>query len=310
MSNSYASVTLRHIEVFRAIMLSGGITSAAALLNVTQPGVSRLAKHLELRLGVRLFERVRGRLLPTAEARLLFERVQRVYDGVASIQLFAKSLRDGVHSSLRIVCSPSIALDIVPRAMRAQLNRLPNLQYQLEVSPLNELINSLINNDSDVGVCVAEVAHPALARQKISDVQMTCVVPIEHELCSARSVSIRDLGRFPFVSFDAQTYQGTLLASAFHRSGVPLSPIAKVRFARTACSLVAAGVGVSIVDQLTAANADGSAIKIIPLRPTIKIPIYALWSDSRAKGAFSEGFVSEVKTVLVAAQRSFKGARM
>ena len=60
-----AALTLRQIEVIRAIMVTGTIAGAADLLNVSAPGISRLMKYTESALGLRLFHRHGGRFLPT-----------------------------------------------------------------------------------------------------------------------------------------------------------------------------------------------------------------------------------------------------
>ena len=60
-----AMMTLRQIEVIRAVMISGTITGAAKLLNVSAPGISRLVKYTERSLGVRFFLRQNGRYFPT-----------------------------------------------------------------------------------------------------------------------------------------------------------------------------------------------------------------------------------------------------
>lgn len=62
---------LRHIEVFNAVMLTGSVSAAARLMNVTQPAVSRILAHAELQLGFALFHRLKGRLVPTTEAQTL-----------------------------------------------------------------------------------------------------------------------------------------------------------------------------------------------------------------------------------------------
>ena len=78
-------MNLRQIEVFRAVMLAGSVTDAARLLHVSQPGVSRMLGHIEVQLGVRLFERGRGKLRPTPEAQALYAEVEHVYRGVQRI---------------------------------------------------------------------------------------------------------------------------------------------------------------------------------------------------------------------------------
>src|SRR5436190_8354439 len=50
-------MTLRQIEVIRAVMVTGTIGGAAKLLNVSAPGISRLVKYTEKSLGIRFFQR-------------------------------------------------------------------------------------------------------------------------------------------------------------------------------------------------------------------------------------------------------------
>ena len=73
------ALNLRQIEVFRAVMITGSIRGASELLFVSQPAVSRLLAHTELRVGFALFQRVKGRLYATPEAKKLFREVESVY---------------------------------------------------------------------------------------------------------------------------------------------------------------------------------------------------------------------------------------
>lgn len=62
-----AAVNLRHIEIFHAVMTAGSLTEAAHLLHTSQPTVSRELARFEKVIGLKLFERVRGRLHPTVQ---------------------------------------------------------------------------------------------------------------------------------------------------------------------------------------------------------------------------------------------------
>ncbi len=73
---------LRHIEVFHAIYSCGSVTRAAEVLNVSQPSVSKVLAHAEQQLGYRLFDRIKGKLVPTPEADQLFTHVDEVNESL------------------------------------------------------------------------------------------------------------------------------------------------------------------------------------------------------------------------------------
>src|SRR5713226_2256007 len=75
-------MTLRQVEVIRAVMVTGTIGGAAKLLNVSAPGISRLVKYTEKSLGIRFFQRQNGRYFPTPEAQSIFEQINGVYKKV------------------------------------------------------------------------------------------------------------------------------------------------------------------------------------------------------------------------------------
>jgi DNA-binding transcriptional LysR family regulator len=77
---------LRHMEVFRAVMLTGSISGAAKMLYVSQPAVSKLITYIESRLSFRLFDRVNNRLIATAEAHTLYREVERVYQAALAVK--------------------------------------------------------------------------------------------------------------------------------------------------------------------------------------------------------------------------------
>ena len=59
---------LRHLEIFHAVMTCGSLSRAAEALNISQPAASKALKSAEMKLGFTLFQRVRGKLLPTSAA--------------------------------------------------------------------------------------------------------------------------------------------------------------------------------------------------------------------------------------------------
>ena len=79
-------LNFREIEAFRAVMQTGTTTAAAAVLNTTQPSVSRLLSQVGMATGLKLFDHTKGRLVPTKEARELFDFVQRQFLGLDRVE--------------------------------------------------------------------------------------------------------------------------------------------------------------------------------------------------------------------------------
>jgi DNA-binding transcriptional LysR family regulator len=109
----------RQLEVFRAVMRCGTLSGAARALSVSQPALSQILLHTEDDLGFSLFRRVKGRLVPTAEAEELFPEADRVFEELEELRRLARELRHGKAGVVRLAASAPPALSIVPHALKS-----------------------------------------------------------------------------------------------------------------------------------------------------------------------------------------------
>src|SRR5688572_18490978 len=110
-------LTLRHIEVVRAVLRAGTVTSAARQLAVSQPALSRTLKNAEARLGLLLFERRGGRLHPTPEALALHRDIEKAYAEIEAVERASADLRHVRGGRLAVVCNPSVAATLAAAAL-------------------------------------------------------------------------------------------------------------------------------------------------------------------------------------------------
>ncbi|HWQ10914.1 MAG TPA: LysR family transcriptional regulator, partial [Holophaga sp.] len=120
-------ITHRHIEVFRAVMTTGSVTAAASMLFTSQPTISRELAQLESILGFPLFDRIRGRLRPTARALVLFDEVQRAYIGLDRILATAANLKAYEQGQLSIICMPFLSHSLLPDVCRHFMDEHPGV---------------------------------------------------------------------------------------------------------------------------------------------------------------------------------------
>src|ERR1700756_2383858 len=106
---SLARINSRHVEAFRAMMLTGSVTDAAKLMAVTQPAVSRLLRDLQALLKMELFERRGSGLVPTAAPTPLYVGVEPSFAGPARTAAAAEEIRGRRIGTLRIAALPALA---------------------------------------------------------------------------------------------------------------------------------------------------------------------------------------------------------
>jgi len=271
---------LRHIEVFNAIMLTGSVSAAARLINITQPAVSRTLQHAEIQLGFALFQRAKGRLTPTTEALTLFPHIERLFAQLDEVQRLATSLRGGqVAGELRIVSVLALSYDILPRALARFKKKHPDIVVSVEALHSPQIASSLMLQEADVGFVFSTLSHPSLTHEPLAECTMVCVVP--KGLLPARKLrlgllSLADLVDVPVINLDARDPVGTRLSQACREAGVGLNSYVTVQTYHAALAMAHHGLGVALVDACTAVSADRSKVEVLALEPAIHVPVQAL----------------------------------
>ncbi|MFJ4430825.1 LysR family transcriptional regulator [Pseudomonas sp. NPDC089395] len=266
---------LRHMEVFRAVMLTGSISAAAKLLYVSQPAVSKLIGYIEGRLTYRLFERINNRLVPTEEAQVLFREVERVYQAALQVNECALSLAAGTHRSLRLCCSASLSTVVIPMAL-AQLKReSPALQIEWQTSLMGEMPNQILAKKVDLAIAALPVVHDHLHSQAFMRGRMVAVMPADHVLAQQPSLTLQQLVGHALLLFRPDMPFGRLLAEAIRRQGLQLDSLLSFTNANEAVALVKQGMGITLIDEFVAQD---SGLAVVPLAQDIHFDISFVYS--------------------------------
>jgi DNA-binding transcriptional LysR family regulator len=284
-------MNIKQMEVFRAVMNTGSITGAAALLHVTPPGVSRMMKHLQLRLGVPLFEKEGNRLVPTSDARRLQREIERVYSGINQVSRVAQDLKSGAGQQLNVICSPSVAARVGPEAVAHMLRQYPDLQIRIEVQPVYDIYQTLLTQQCDLAISLVPIDHPNLHQRLLAMVGLVAIVPARHALAAKKRLQLKDLTQIPLIRFPEQTTQGATLNRLLASQSIQVQSRVTVKTARDACALAAEGVGAAVIDALTAQHLNDPRLAIRPLAVKSQYALTALWSKDWPIGKLGTEFV-------------------
>jgi len=265
-------LTHRQVEVFRAVMTTGHVTRAAELLHSSQPTVSRELARLEQVLGLALFERVKGRLRPTVRALALLEEVEQSYVGLERIAATAVALRDFAHGRLQLACLPALAHALLPAALRrfAQVQPQASVSIQTQESP--QLEAALSEQRHDLGLSERREAPMGCTLETLLVADEVCVLPPGHVLVQKAVLAPADFAGEPFVSLAPADPYRQQADAVFAAAGVQRKLLLDSPSAVSVCALVREGLGLGIVNPLTALALAGTGLVIRPF--SVAIPFH------------------------------------
>ncbi|MHA6345452.1 LysR family transcriptional regulator [Roseivivax sp. CAU 1761] len=294
-------ITLRQIEVIRAVMLRGTISGAADHLGVSAPGISRLLKHTEESLGLRLFERQGGLFVPAVEAGPVFDQIREVYKGVENLQAALSSLDRGEDVRLAIAAAPSVANFVAARAIRTLRQRYPALYIDLNILKIEETLDYLLLDRGEFVVMSSALRNPGLTAEKIAGAPLVAILPEGHHLAARSVVSVHDLAAEPMVGVDPEDPYGAQMAAPFLRAGLAPTYSLRGRFAQTVVSFVRHGLGVAVIDAVSVAEVYLPGLVRRPLAEPGEVTLYALQKTGRRLSSFGEAALAEFRRELRAA---------
>ncbi|MEQ1648414.1 MAG: LysR family transcriptional regulator [Hyphomicrobiaceae bacterium] len=296
-------LTLRQIEVIRAIMITGTVGDAARMLNVSSPGVSRAMKHAESTLGFKLFHRKGGRYTPTLEAKDIFAQVNSVYDKVEDLQYVIAKLKKGEDVALSIGAVPSLATVMVPRAIADIRRRYPDLSIALDIIKVEDATDYLLMGKGEAVAMSYRFDHAMLLFEPLAEGQLKCVVPVGHPLASRAVVSVKDIAKYPLIGIDPGDPYGRIMARHFHEANLDYNVIVQARFGFTVAALVEQGLGIAVLDEFTIAARNWPGTVAIDISEPTKFQTYIASRKDATLSSYCTRFVQLLRTHMTAKPR-------
>lgn len=286
-------LNLRQLEAFRAVMISKTITRAAEMLYISQPAVSRLIADLERNVGFALFERRKGRLLPTPEAVVFYEEVERSFIGVKTIARTAQEIREFRTGSLLVAGSPAAALGYLPQVIHRFVEEHPGITVSLQIRSSLKVAEWVNSQQCDLGVVVLPVDDPAVVTEPLLRTQMVCVLPPQHRLQSLEIIRPQDLEGEVFISLGFE--HRTPVDAVFAKARVKRKQQIETQLSAAACDFVLAGAGVTLADPITASVYRSRGAVTRAFEPAIPFSFDLLFPAHRPCARLTKAFATSLK---------------
>jgi len=242
-------VELRHLRYFVAVAEDLHFGRAAERLRIAQPALSRQIQALEEELQVQLLFRNRRRVTITPAGQVFLERARLILVRADEAIVAAQRAGSGVSGSLNLGFVGSATYDVLPAVLRAFTQTFPEVDLILSEMTVHAQLEALIEKRIDVGLLRLPRKTEGLAFLTVSREPLYVALPSSHHLAQLPAVRLSALAGEPFVLYPdyPQPSWTEFVVGLCQQSGFQPIVVQRTVEIQTTLSLVAAGIGVSVV---------------------------------------------------------------
>jgi LysR family transcriptional regulator, nitrogen assimilation regulatory protein len=236
---------LVRLQGFVAIADTGSFSRAAAMLNLSQPSLSRQMATLEAELGQRLLDRTGRGAAPTEAGTLLLAHARALLERAERARTELRELQDSPGGRVTVGLPPRVALGLSVPLVHAFRARFPRAVITVLEGLSAALRESMIAGRLDLALLFDPPPAPQIRCELLMHETLHPVAPPASRL--PPRVALAALPQYPLVLPSAPNAIRALLDRCLAPRGIVLNVAAEVGAVGTALALVARGEGCSVL---------------------------------------------------------------
>jgi DNA-binding transcriptional LysR family regulator len=244
---------LRQLRTFVTVAEQGTVSKASARLGVAQPALSRQIKDLEHDLGVRLFDRIRRRLLLTGEGEQLLGDCRNILGAIGSLADRAQLLQRPDAGVLKVAATPQTIDGVLSGFLARYARRRPNVRIKLSEAFGAPLLALVERGEVHVAISTAgaiQASNHPFETIWLPSLEFVAACNPALELGDVESIDVRSLGSHPLLLLDATFAVRGAFDAACRIAEFKPSIWFESRTPHTLLALAEAGHGVAIVPSV------------------------------------------------------------
>ena len=288
----------KQMLAFRMVMITGSVSQAAKRIHISQPAVSNLISSLEQHFGFKLFERCKGRLIPTPDAHHIYENVSKALSGFEKVSESAHNIRDQKSGSLRVACMPVLSIEFMPDVISEFLTGRDDISVNLQVQPSLKIQKWIAADLYDIGIAELPLIHSGIECEQFN-YKCVCALPEGHSLLKHETLTPRELDNESFITLnnDHMTYQQT--CQAFENTGARWKIRVETQLFHSAARLAKKCHGAVILDPFTVEDSHHLGLKTRPFLPDIDFKIGILYPAEHPRSLLAQEFIKLLRKRLL-----------
>lgn len=191
-------MTIRHLQIFVAVVDCGKMRAAAERLHISQPSVSQAVRELESYYNIKLFERLSQRIYITETGKKLLPYARHIIDSFETMEGFINDTSAG--NVIRVGGSVSVGTRLLPPMIKSLENEVPDVDVCVIVDNTAAIEGKIQRSELDIAVVEGIVRSDELVKKDIYDDELVLVVGPEHELFNHPGIKLKELTKHALIS--------------------------------------------------------------------------------------------------------------
>lgn len=284
----------RQLEAFAAVMSTGSITGAAKLLARSQPALTRQIQELEAEIGYALLARNGPRVAPTSQGLLLFEEAERALASLRRIHERAAEIAREDAQPLLVAATSALSVGLLPQGLKRLEATHGAAALRLRTASPEQVVHAVLNGSVQLGASSLPLEHRGLQLHWIGEMACVAVLPKNDPLAKLATVPLAALAPRRLITMSNPLRLRHRLDAVLAEAGrLPdeHGGLIETNSSVNAQAMVRAGLGVAVLEPLTALGAPLEGLAVRPLDTHIPFFIGVVTPQSRPLTAPVQGLV-------------------
>ncbi|MCV7299286.1 LysR family transcriptional regulator [Mycobacterium barrassiae] len=250
MNDEAVTEVLPYLPVLVALGDVEHVTTAASMLRMPQPTVSRIVRRLEERLGVKLIEPVGRGVRLTDSARAFIPYAERALESVSDGLESLRSREESWRATVRIAFQTSLGERFVPELIKAARQSHPGMKFVLSQGARRTCLDTLMDGGTDIAL-VSRLKPPpeGLNTIHLFDQPLCVLVSVDHRWAHKTALRIRNLASEPIITLKPDFGLRGSVEELFSAANVLPTIAFEGDDLHTMRGLVASGLGIAIAPR-------------------------------------------------------------
>jgi DNA-binding transcriptional LysR family regulator len=242
-------VDFGQLEAFVQVAAHHSFSSAAKVLQLTQPSITARIQALEREMGEELFDRSGRAVRLTDAGSILLPYAERMLQMLREAKEGVEDVRRVQAGSLRVGSALTISTYVLPRILRTFHSRYPGVEVIVHTGRSEQVLAMLLSDEVQVGLA-HYLTHPDVETVNLYADEVILVANPDHPFAADGQATIEEVSTQPVILGDRGSSYYGLIHDFFRQAGVVPNVVMELDSMEATKRMVEEGLGIALLPRV------------------------------------------------------------